>query len=91
MPTSVAEKGQNNSPFDPVYSVGGSLTQKKIGQSSLMLLHIKINIYTFIRFIQISKSIKCLLSHFPINYIFLVIIGDEVLLYYTTLVVNTDD
>lgn len=62
MPTSLAEreglscgdKGQNNSPFDPVtvkrttvYSVGSCVTQKHFGQSSLMSLHI--NIHTFIR------------------------------------------
>jgi len=74
MPISLAEreglscgdKGQNNSPFDPVtvkrttvYSVGSCVTQKHFGQSSLMLL-LHVNIHTLIRFIQIFRFIKCL-------------------------------
>jgi hypothetical protein len=53
---SCAYKG-HNSPFDSttVYSVGSTVTQKHFGQSSLILLHIKI--YTFIRFLD-SNLIK---------------------------------
>jgi hypothetical protein len=63
---SCAYKG-HNSPFDStiVYSVGSSVTQKHFGQSSLILLHIKI--YTFIRFLD-SNLVKPLnLSQFYIH------------------------